>query len=110
MVLASILGELLEPLIEFLKCLGLWFLGALEWLALTVANLLIAAVMGLVSVVLAILPEVELSHLTLPPFLAWVNYLFPMEYFITVALVVLGIEITWWLVKIGLRWARAVGG
>jgi hypothetical protein len=107
MVSASLIGELFGPLAQFLQCLAEWFLGALEWLLLTVTNLLIAAVMGIVGAVLSLLPEVELGGLTELPFLAWVNYLMPLEYFITVALLVLGIEFVWWVVSIALRWAKA---
>jgi hypothetical protein len=108
MVLASILGELLNPLVEFLKCLALWFLGALEWLFITFANLLLKALMVLVSV-LALLPEVNLEHLSLPPFLALVNYILPMTYFITLVLLTLTVELVLWGVNIALRWIRARG-
>jgi hypothetical protein len=107
MLQASLLGEIVKPITEFLECLAEWFIGALLALQITIFNLLIAALMAIVSPILELLPKVELEHLGLPPFLAWVNYLFPMEYFVTVVLVVLGIEFIWWAVHIALRWAKA---
>jgi hypothetical protein len=102
------LGELLEPLFNFLVCLAEYLGGVILWALETVLNLLIVAVMALVSGVLGLLPEVELSGLTLPPWLAWVNYLLPVEYFVTLALLLLAVDLAWWVASIALRWAKAV--
>lgn len=108
-MLGSIFFELVSPIVEFLRCLALWFLGALEWLILGLLNLLIAAVMAAVSVVLALLPVVNLEHISLPPWLALIAYVMPLGYLLTLALLALGIELVWWAVQIVLKWAKVVG-
>jgi len=71
-------------------------------------NTLLAALTGLLSVLLALLPQVDLPTISLPPSLAWANWLFPLDQAAVAAGVIVTVLLAWAVVGVGLRWVKAV--
>jgi len=99
---------LLAPLFDFLKCLVLFAVGCVEWVLFTVINLLIAAVAGLVGVVLGLLPSVTLPTIALPSSFAWANYFLPMDQVLLALAVILAVAVAWPLARLLLNWVKAL--
>jgi hypothetical protein len=94
------------PLIEWLKCLLLFLVGCLEWLAITVINLLILALAGLEALAIALLPEVSLPSITWPSFFAEANYFLPLSQALLALGIVVPVLLLWPLVRFILNWAK----
>jgi hypothetical protein len=98
----------LQWLIDFLICLANFAVGLLLAGMILLVNGLVAALMLLLTPLLALLPTVDLGSVSPPPFLAYANWLLPIDYFIALLMIVLMILALWHLVAIGLRWLKVV--
>lgn len=100
--------DLLRPLFDFLKCLVVFAVGALVAGLVEVFNLLIAGLMLLLGPLLAILPEVNLSEVRLPRFLAMANWVFPLDHFVIALGIVIVVLVAWHVISVGLRWLKVI--
>jgi hypothetical protein len=94
-------GALLNPLFAFLKCLLLWALGFLGSLLVDLLNLLVVAVAAALSVILALLPTVDLTSVGLPSSVVsafdQVDYFLPLGLITTMVGIFLTVELAVWL-------------
>lgn len=102
------MAGLFLSLFAFLKCLMLWVVGAAMAGLAAMVNLFLVVLMALLGPLLSLLPDVQLSSIQLPSFLAWANWLFPLDQFVIATGVVLAVLVAWHLVAIGLRWLKVV--
>src|SRR4051794_18403931 len=106
------MASLFGALFDFLKCLALWFLAALLAGLVGLMNLLVTAAAAVLSVVLALLPTVDLGSVSLPSSIAqglgWANYLLPVDFAVQLVLLILAVELGWFVVQWVLRFVRAV--
>jgi ABC-type multidrug transport system permease subunit len=100
--------DLLRPLFSFLICLLGWGAGLLLSLLTGLINLLIAGLMLLLGPLLGLLPDVDLSRYEPPGYLAWANWLFPLDQFVIALGVVALVLVAWHVISIGLRWLKVV--
>jgi hypothetical protein len=94
------------PLIEWLKCLLLFLVGCIEWVLLTVLNLLILALSGLESLALLLLPEVTFPEIHWPSYFAEANYFLPLSQALIALGIVIPVLLLWPLVRFVLNWAK----
>jgi ABC-type multidrug transport system permease subunit len=100
--------DLLRPLFSFLICLLEWGAGLLIALLTGLANLLIAGLMLLLGPLLGLLPNASLASFEVPGYLAWANWLFPLDQFAIALVVVVAVLVVWGVISIGLRWLKVV--
>ncbi len=100
--------DLLRPLFEFLICLLTWAAGLLVALLVGMVNLLVAALMFLLGPLLGLLPDVDLSQYEPPAYLAWANWIFPLDQFVIALGVVVLVLVAWHVISVGLRWLKVV--
>lgn len=100
--------DLLTPLFDFLKCLVLFAVGLMKYALVGLVNLLIAGLMGLVSIATGWLPDVTMPQLLSVPFIAELNWLLPMDQLVTATVVVVAVLGAWMVLQIPLRWAKVV--
>jgi len=100
--------DLLSPLFDLLVCLFKWGAGLLLAGIVGLVNLLIAGLMAILGPLLALLPTVDLAQVDLPPFLAWANYVFPLDQFVIATGLVVSVLVSWQLIQLALRWLKAV--
>ncbi len=102
------LDSLFSALFDFLKCLLLFLVGAIEWVLVTVLNLVVAALAAFLSVVLAILPNVDLPTISAPSSLAAANYFLPLDQLVLAMAAIVTVLAVWPLVRLGLNWIKAL--
>jgi hypothetical protein len=102
------MGALFGSLFGFLKCLLQWVVAAALAGLVTLGNLLVAALAALATLVLTLLPDVDLPTISLPPSLAWANWLFPLDQAVIAGGVVVTVLLAWIVVGVGLRWAKVI--
>jgi hypothetical protein len=93
-------------LFGFLECLLLYLVGAVEWVLVTVFNLVLAALAACLGPVLALLPSVTLPSFSLGSFVAQANYFFPIDTLMVILAIVLPIYLLLPVVRTVLRWIR----
>jgi hypothetical protein len=96
-------------LFGFLECLLLYLVGAVEWVLVTVFNLVLAALAACLGPVLALLPSVTLPSFSLGSFVAQANYFFPIDTLMVILAIVLPIYLLLPVVRTVLRWIRVSG-
>lgn len=100
--------DLLRPLFDFLKCLVVFAVELVAAAVMGLVNLVLAGLMFLLTPLLALLPTVQLEDVSLPGFLAMANWLFPLDHLVVamgITAVLLGV---WHVASIGLRWLKVV--
>jgi len=95
-------------LIDFLICLAKFGVGLLLAGLVGLVNLFLAALMALLSPLLALLPEVDLGDVQPPDLLALANWLLPLDQFVLLTAVVLSLLGMWHVAAIALRWLKVV--
>ena len=100
--------DLLRPLFDFLKCLVVFAAELLlTGLTLLLSGIL-AALMFVLGPLLSLLPTVNLEDVSLPGFLAILNWLFPLDHLVAaigITALLLGV---WHVVSVGLRWLKVI--
>lgn len=104
----SFLDQIFGALFDFLKCLLLYLVGAVEWVLLTVLNLLVAAAAAFLSVLLSLLPSVSLPTISPPSWLAQANYFLPLDQLALAMAVIAALLVLWPLLRMGLNWIKAL--
>src|ERR1700761_6522321 len=99
----SWLGSAFSALFGFLECLLLYLVGAIEWVLVSVFNLVIAALAAIVGPVLALLPSVTLPSVSLGSFVAGANYFFPVDTLFLIVGIVLPISLLLPVIRTVLR-------
>jgi len=100
--------DLLNPLFSFLACLVKWALLSLLAILIWLLNALIAGLMGLLNPLFQLLPEISLGEADMPSWFAGVAWFFPLDFFIALSLLIIGVLVVWRVVAIGLRWLKVV--
>jgi hypothetical protein len=101
-------SSILDPLFAFLVCIVKWAVGELLYVLVWLVNGLIAGLMALFSPLIDLLPVIDLGSVTQPSWFAWVNWFFPMQFFVTLSLLIIGVLVVWRVVAIALRWLKVV--
>lgn len=103
------LSQFLGWLTGCLECVARFLVGLLLAGLTELVNLFVAALMLLLSPILALLPDVSFDQL-LPdwPWLAWINYMIPLDYALALFTIVVTVLLAWRVVSIGLRWLKVI--
>jgi hypothetical protein len=102
----SWLSGAFSALFGFLECIVEFLVGAVEWVLITVFNLVIAALAACLSPILALLPSVTLPSISLGSFVANANYFFPIDTVMTILAIALPIYLLIPLIRTVLRWLK----
>lgn len=102
------LWDLLSPLFDFLKCLVIWAVGMIEFVLLSLVNGVISGLMALVTVALMLLPRWDPPLLSELPFVAQLNWLFPIDQLVIATTLVVTVLLVWHVAAVALRWAKVV--
>jgi hypothetical protein len=102
----SWLSGAFSALFGFLGCLVLYLVGAIEWVLVTVFNLVIAALGACLGPVLALLPSVSLPSWSMGSFVAQANYFFPIDTLMVILAIALPIYLLLPLIRTVLRWVK----
>jgi len=101
-------SSILSPLIDFLICLAKFATALLLSGITLLVNATVAVLMALLTPLLNLLPTVTLPTLNPPSFLAWANYLFPLDQVAIAGGLVVTVLLAWPAVAVGLRWLKVV--
>jgi len=102
----SWLSGAFSALFGFFECLLLYLVGAIEWVLITVFNLVIAALGACLGPLLALLPSVTLPSLSLGSFVAGANYFFPIDVLMTILAIALPVYLLLPIIRTVLRWLK----
>ncbi len=105
MIVAGLFSPIIDTLANMAKFIGHWVL----WALISMVNLLVAAVGGFISAVLSLLPTMPTGNSSVAgSWLGWLNYYMPIAELVTGLLVWIGVWTLFLLIRIPLRWAKAV--
>jgi len=102
------MASLLSPIFDFCLCCIRWLAGTLLAGIVGIFNLLVAALFGLLHLILGLLPTADLRQLHPPSFVAWTNYFFPLDQFLIATGIVVSVLVAWQVVQVGLRWLKVI--
>jgi hypothetical protein len=98
----------IQWLIDFLVCLAKFAVGLLVDGLILLVNGLVAALMLVLGPLLGLLPDLDLGNANVPSFVAWSNWLFPLDQFVLALSLVVTVLTAWHLVAVGLRWLKVI--
>jgi hypothetical protein len=93
-------------LFDFCRCLVLYLVGGVEWVLVTVFNLILVALAACLGPILALLPSVSLPSLSLGSFVAQANYFFPIDTLVIILGIALPIYLLLPVVRLVFRWLK----
>ncbi len=105
MIVAGLFSPIIDTLANMAKFIGHWVL----WALITMINTLVSAVGAFIAGVVSLLPSMPSGSSSVGgSWLGWLNYYMPIAELVTGLLVWIGVWMLFLVIRIPLRWAKAV--